>query len=201
MTESNPEPKPQVSLRFRPGHAGHEISLDHALKVETRVQIPLGLRRSGPTSRIPEDQWPRIGPAAYTRSSRAKVCSGSTVDRAGRSRPLLAPVSSVSLSCSSRLVKVSKPAVGVVDDHELPRPQELRGDDERSNRILRGPAPHVSNDVSVTDVQAQEPFRVKPRVHTRRHGDLPRLGHGKPPFSHLPRTGSSPPAARSVPAF
>jgi hypothetical protein len=34
--------------------------------VETRVQIPLGLRRSEAISEGHEGKWPRIGPAAYT---------------------------------------------------------------------------------------------------------------------------------------
>ena len=52
--------------------AGSEIGPENTLKVETRVQIPLGLRRSEGMSRVPLGQWPRIGPAAYTGPSRLK---------------------------------------------------------------------------------------------------------------------------------
>jgi hypothetical protein len=67
--------------------AGSEIGPENTLKVETRVQIPLGLRRSEAMSGCHGCKWPRIGPAAYTHSSRS-VCSRSTADRAGRSRVL-----------------------------------------------------------------------------------------------------------------
>jgi hypothetical protein len=54
------------------------------------------------------------------------------------------------------------PAVGVMDDHELSCAQELGGDDERANRIIGGSPSRVSDDVGVSDVQPQEPLRVKP---------------------------------------
>jgi hypothetical protein len=40
----------------------------HPLKVETRVQIPLGLRRSEGVSPRDSGQWSRLGPAAYAQS-------------------------------------------------------------------------------------------------------------------------------------
>ncbi len=46
--------------------AASQIGPENTLKVETRVQIPLGLRRSEAMSGGHEGKWPRIGPAAYT---------------------------------------------------------------------------------------------------------------------------------------
>jgi hypothetical protein len=50
--------------------AGREIGPENTLKVETRVQIPLGLRRSEAISGNHQGKWPRIGPAAYSGPSR-----------------------------------------------------------------------------------------------------------------------------------
>jgi hypothetical protein len=50
--------------------AGSEIGPQNTLEVETRVQIPLGLRRSEAISGGYQGKWPRIGPAAYSGPSR-----------------------------------------------------------------------------------------------------------------------------------
>jgi hypothetical protein len=61
---------PQVRSTSSVIVAGSEIGPENTLKVETRVQIPLGLRRSEAISGGHEGKWPRIGPAAYTGPSR-----------------------------------------------------------------------------------------------------------------------------------
>jgi hypothetical protein len=45
--------------------AGNESVPENPLKVETRVQIPLGLRRSEPVSSVTRANGPHTGPAAY----------------------------------------------------------------------------------------------------------------------------------------
>jgi hypothetical protein len=64
----------------------------HPLKVETRVQIPLGLRRSEHVSESRDCPWPRIGPAACTEPSPIKisVSSGERSDRVRPFKPFLA---------------------------------------------------------------------------------------------------------------
>jgi hypothetical protein len=86
--DSSSEPPGNVKERWSDGlehelHVSRQIrttwqaaksasGFENTLKVETRVQIPLGLRRSEAMSRCREGHWPRIGPAAYTGPSRLK---------------------------------------------------------------------------------------------------------------------------------
>ena len=68
-TERNPESKRWVNGPFCIRRRSQERP-GHPLKVETEVQVPLGLRRSGSRSGSNEPLRPRIGLAAYTHLSR-----------------------------------------------------------------------------------------------------------------------------------
>ena len=54
------------------------------------------------------------------------------------------------------VLECQHPAVGVVDDHELPRAQQIMGDDERAQCVFRYDATGISNHVNVPNSRAQD---------------------------------------------
>src|SRR5437763_1649612 len=65
-------------------------------------------------------------------------------------------------------------------DHDVfIRTEQARGDDEGAEGVVRGPATGIADDMRVSDVEAEELFRMEPRVHAGEDGDMPGWWHGK----------------------
>ena len=62
-------------------------------------------------------------------------------------------------------------AAGVVDQHDLLRPQEALGQDQRPDDVVGDDAAHVAEDVGVAPLQPEDLHRVDPGIHTGDDGE------------------------------
>jgi len=68
------------------------------------------------------------------------------------------------------LLHVEQPAVGVVDDDELLRVEQVVRHNQRPQRVFRGNAAGVADHVRVSGVQTQAALEENARVHAGQHG-------------------------------
>src|SRR3972149_5667385 len=65
----------------------------------------------------------------------------------------------------------------MVDDDELPRAEELVGDDEGADASLAGPAAGVADHMHIALFEAEELGWDEPRIHAGDNGGVARRGH------------------------
>jgi len=59
----------------------------------------------------------------------------------------------------------------VMDDKKFLRPEQLVGNDQRTDGIVAGPATGVADDVRVALGQTGEFRGIHPRIHASQHGE------------------------------
>src|SRR5579884_3627412 len=77
------------------------------------------------------------------------------------------------------ILEAEHAAVGVVDDDDLVRAEQLLGDDQRAERAEIGPPAGVADDVRVAIAQPEEVRRVQPGIHAGQDRDLARRRRGQ----------------------
>jgi hypothetical protein len=70
------------------------------------------------------------------------------------------------------LLHLQQAAVGVVDDDELLRIEQVMGDDQRADGVLGGDASGVADHVGVAGAQAEAVLEQDARIHARQHGGV-----------------------------
>src|SRR5262245_47122624 len=76
-------------------------------------------------------------------------------------------------------------AVGVVHHGELVRAEQLGGDDEGTDGVVRCAAAGVADHVRVADVEAERLLGVDARIHARQHREVLGRGHRLVPVAKL----------------
>ena len=66
---------------------------------------------------------------------------------------------------------VHQPAIGVVDDHELPGVQQIMRYNQGTQAVFSDNAAGISNDMGIAVFQAESESR-EPRIHTSQHGEV-----------------------------
>ena len=69
--------------------------------------------------------------------------------------------------------QVQQAAVGVVDDDELLRVEQVVRHDQGAKSIVRGDAPGVADHVGVTGMQPEAVLEKNARVHAGQDGNVP----------------------------
>jgi hypothetical protein len=82
-------------------------------------------------------------------------------------------------------------AVGVVDEHNLPDPEQSLGGQRRADRVVAHNPGGSSDDAGVWLLKPQDPVDVQAGIHAGEYGDPLRRRHRQGPVSEGPRvTGS-----------
>jgi hypothetical protein len=70
-------------------------------------------------------------------------------------------------------------AIGVIDDDEFLRAQQVMGNDQRAQGVFGGDAPGIANDVRVAGLEAEKLLNGEAGVHAGEDGEFFGGGHGE----------------------